>query len=98
MKFRNLSASLLCCLATGTVFAEDYKPKHQPPEPPPIAYQACADLNEGDKVEFSNKDGKNFEGVCRELNGRLAAMPNHPLGGPGGRRGPPPGDHPQEQK
>lgn len=80
MRTLNLSVSLLCSLAAASVFAEDHKPNHQPTEPPPIAYQACADLNVDDKVEFSSKDGNNFEGVCRELNGRLVAIPNHPPG------------------
>jgi hypothetical protein len=50
-------------------------------EPPPEAFTACTNKNEGDTVEVITPDGKTLKAVCRQLNGKLAALPQ--MGGPG---------------
>lgn len=43
--------------------------------PPAIAYQACADLQAGDVVEFSTKADGDFVGICQVVDGKLVALP-----------------------
>ncbi len=59
-------------------------------EPPPEAFTACQNKNEGDTVEVTTPDGKALKAVCRQVNGKLAALPQ--MGGPGNGpgNGPPP--------
>ncbi len=59
-------------------------------EPPPEAFTACQNKNEGDTVEATTPDGKTLSAVCRQVNGKLAALPQ--MGGPGNGpgNGPPP--------
>lgn len=57
----------------------------RPPGPPPEAMAACQGKSEGSKVTFKARNGESMEGVCRMLDGKLAAVPTNP---------PPPGDRP----
>jgi Spy/CpxP family protein refolding chaperone len=52
--------------------------------PPQEAIQACTDLNAGDVVQFKASGGETVSGVCREIGGRLVAVPGR---GPEGRMG-----------
>ncbi len=56
----------------------------RPPGPPPEAVQACAGKSEGAQVSFSGRNGESFSGVCRSIDGQLAAMPAG-MAPPGGR-------------
>lgn len=59
--------------------------------PPPFAIEACKGQSVGSTVSFKSPDGKIFKGVCREFDGTLAAMPEHPPGhDKGDHKGPPP--------
>lgn len=59
--------------------------------PPQEAINACADLNEGDMVQFTTRRGKTVSGICRDVRGGLIAVPEgkfngrHRGGGPGNR-------------
>ncbi len=47
----------------------------KPMGPPQEAVDACKDLSEGDTVQFTTPRGDTVTGVCRELRGGLAAVP-----------------------
>ena len=59
--------------------------------PPQEAIAACADLNEGDTVQFTSPRGNTVTGICREVGGGLVAVPDkgshgkHRAMGPGKR-------------
>jgi Spy/CpxP family protein refolding chaperone len=59
--------------------------------PPPDAIAACADLNEGDTVQFTSPRGDTVSGICRDMGGDLVAVPEkgfhgkHRAMGPGKR-------------
>lgn len=59
-------------------------PGGRPPGPPPEAVAACKGKAEGTEVSFTGRGGETLSGICRTIDGQLAAMPK---GGPGG---PPP--------
>ena len=66
-----LLALLLC---TGCAKDEEHSDnRHQ--GPPPEAFQACSDKQVGDTVEFKGRRGENLSAVCREMNGKLVAVP-----------------------
>ncbi len=44
-------------------------------EPPPEAYAACKDKNEGDKVEITTPRGDKMKAICKLIDGKLAAFP-----------------------
>jgi hypothetical protein len=54
--------------------------------PPPEAVEACKNKSDGDAVEFATPDGATIKATCRQINGRLIAVPE------GGPSGPPPGE------
>ena len=43
--------------------------------PPPEAIAACTDKQAGDSVEFSGRNDETVQATCREINGRLVAVP-----------------------
>jgi hypothetical protein len=55
----------------------------RPPGPPPEAVAACKGQAEGATVSFALRDGKTVKGVCRTVNGQMAAMPPDMGNGPG---------------
>ncbi len=75
----------LTALPVTTSASDDRK--GPPPGPPPEAIKACEGKNAGDKVEFDGPRGETFTGICREINGQLAAAPE----------GMPPGDRPERR-
>ncbi len=78
---------------TILAIAADMPPPNgeHPKGPPPFAIEACKGRSVGSTVSFNGPDGKTFKGVCREFDGTLAAMPDHPPGHGGGEhKGPPP--------
>jgi hypothetical protein len=50
--------------------------------PPTEAYEACKDKSEGDSVEITTPRGETLKAVCKQINGKLAAMPEGGLRGP----------------
>lgn len=54
------------------------------PEPPPEAVEACAGKSEGTTVEFTLRDDRKVNGICREIGGRMVAMPDGPPPRPNG--------------
>ncbi len=44
-------------------------------KPPPQAYEACKDKNEGDSVKITTPWGETIKAVCKQVEGKLAAMP-----------------------
>ncbi|ACO79258.1 hypothetical protein AvCA_30940 [Azotobacter vinelandii CA] len=83
--------ALLACLASPLAMAAEEEHAGHPPgghghmEPPAAAFTACEGKKAGDTASFSGPGGRSMTGTCRDLNGKLAAMPEH-----GGRKGPPP--------
>lgn len=45
--------------------------------PPAVAVKACWGHSAGDTVEFQTPRGRTVRGVCREIQGELACVPNH---------------------
>lgn len=43
--------------------------------PPPQAYEACKDKNEGDSVKITTPWGETINAICKQIDGKLAAMP-----------------------
>jgi hypothetical protein len=43
--------------------------------PPPQAYEACKDNNEGDSVKITTPRGETINAICKQFDGKLAAMP-----------------------
>lgn len=48
------------------------------PVPPPHAFEACKDKQEGDEVEISVPDGHKVKGSCVKSPKGLFARPEHP--------------------
>jgi phage terminase large subunit-like protein len=44
-------------------------------KPPSQAYEACKDKNQGDSVKITTPWGETIKGVCKQVEGKLAAMP-----------------------
>lgn len=93
---KTLHVALLACLAAPLAMAADEAPKHEGHhmEPPAAAFTACEGKQAGDKGSFTGPDGKAMSGVCHDMKGKLALMPER-AGGKGvpdgeGRMGPPP--------
>lgn len=54
---------------------EHGKGGHERMGPPPEAFKACEGKSAGDKVSFSaGPEGREIQGTCRDLKGKLAAM------------------------
>ncbi len=73
----------VCCMSA---FGDDSTPpKHggRRPGPPPEAFQACEDKNEGDSVEIVTDRGDTLSGTCEKMGDKLALRPDNP----------PPGDN-----
>lgn len=89
LKIRHIA--LLACLAAPLAMAAEEGAVGHPPTgehmvpPPEAAFKACEGKQVGDRATFSKADGKSVSGVCRNMEGKLAVMPEH------GRMGPPPG-------
>ncbi len=60
-------------------------PGGRPPGPPPEALAACKGKSEGTEVSFTGRNGETLSGICRLIDGQLAAMPKGGPGGPGGK-------------
>jgi hypothetical protein len=45
--------------------------------PPPEAYEACKDKSEGDSVEITTPRGETLGAACKQMNGKLAAVPTN---------------------
>jgi len=56
--------------------------------PPMEAIAACADLNEGDMVQFTSPRGDTVSGICRDMGGGLVAVPEKGFHGQHGATGP----------
>jgi len=54
--------------------------------PPQEAVDACSGKREGEVVRFNTPFGDNVSGVCREIRGKLIAVPEGGPPGPPGRR------------
>jgi hypothetical protein len=77
---------LIFFLMIGSVWAAQAEEMNSPPEPqgsmkpPPEAIAACKGKSEGTFVRFTTSRGDTLEGVCRQVDGVMAAMP--PSGAP----------------
>lgn len=43
--------------------------------PPPEAFELCEGKSVGDSVEITSPQGDKVEGVCKEMNGKMVAVP-----------------------
>ncbi len=85
---KSLCLVWLTCLAAPLVMAADDSESHHP-QPPAAAFTACEGKSAGDQVSLTGPDGNSRSATCREVDGKLAAMPKNM--GKGGRpMGPPP--------
>lgn len=55
-----------------------------PMGPPPEAYEACKDKNEGDSVVVTTPRGDTLKAVCKMINNKLAAIPENMPAPPSG--------------
>jgi hypothetical protein len=68
-----------------TIAAENSGPLGRSPmSPPPEAIAACKDKSEGTAVQFTTPRGDTLKGVCKLINGTLAAVPEGGIRGPQG--------------
>ncbi|TWI57379.1 hypothetical protein IQ22_00595 [Pseudomonas duriflava] len=71
--------TLTLSLFSGLALAgQDSGPPPGPHTPPPFVFKACEGHHAGDTVSFKAPDGKMLSGVCKDLDGKLAALPDHP--------------------
>ncbi len=82
--------ALLACLSAPVAMAAGEGIGHPPTgehmvPPPAAAFEACEGKQVGDRASFNHANGKTVAGTCRNIEGKLAVMPEH------GRMGPPPG-------
>jgi hypothetical protein len=54
---------------------DETQSRHGAMEPPPQAYEACKDKNEGDLVKITTPWGETMNATCKQVDGKLAAMP-----------------------
>ncbi|GAB3470875.1 hypothetical protein [Azotobacter salinestris] len=82
--------ALLACLASPLAMAAQEgvagHPGGERMGPPAAAFTACEGKQAGDTASFTGPDGKTVSGVCRDMHGKLAVMPEHGKG----HRPPPP--------
>jgi len=68
------------------IAAENTGPPGRPPMgPPPEAIAACKGKSEGTAVQFATPRGDTLKGVCKLINGTLAAAPEGGMRGPQGK-------------
>ncbi len=66
--------------------ADGSKLQRRPPMgPPPEAIAACKGKSEGTSVQFTTPRGDTLKGVCKLVNGTLAAVPEGGMRGPQGK-------------
>lgn len=82
---RTLALLALVVTIPAAVWAFDGPPNDGGPAgngrhrtPPPLAYAACAGKAAGDSVEFTTRRGNTIAATCREVAGKLAAIPERP--------------------
>ncbi|MFT3734958.1 MAG: hypothetical protein QM776_08040 [Rhodocyclaceae bacterium] len=82
-----LTASIATQAASSSASSTQPTPPDgvRPPGPPPEAIAACQGKSEGAKVTFKGRSGESMEGICRTIDGKLAAVPANM---------PPPGERP----
>jgi hypothetical protein len=61
------------CASAGTF--DETQARRGAMEPPPQAYEACNGKNEGDSVKITTPWGETITAICKQINGKLAAMP-----------------------
>ncbi len=83
-KRRMALLALLVMVPTIAWATEDFRGGGFRQGPPQEAVEACAGKKEGEAVRFKTPFGDNVSGVCREVRGKLIAVPE------GGFSGPPP--------
>lgn len=70
---RGLAVLALAALVPAAGWSFDGAGRRQ--GPPPEALTACEGKKAGDAAEFTNRRGDKVEGICREIDGRLVALP-----------------------
>lgn len=71
----------LSLLTVISACSGDEKPQGRPGTPPPEAFKACEGKKAGDTTPFTGLQGEAMQAICREIDGKLVAVPS---GGPGG--------------
>jgi hypothetical protein len=67
--------ALLALLICAGCAKDDEQSDKRHQGPPPEAFQACSDKQVGDTVEFNGRGGETLTAVCKEMNGKLVAVP-----------------------
>lgn len=75
IKRATLVLTLVALLSTVACGGKDNHRRGRRHGPPPEAIAACEDRQAGDSVEFRGRNGEAVQATCREINGRLAAVP-----------------------
>lgn len=70
---------LLLPVAAITAYSSGQDSRGPQGGPPPEAIKACAGKSAGDTTSFKGRRGETLEAICREIDGKLAAVP---AGGP----------------
>lgn len=77
-KIRGIVICLLVLIGATSAIAElsdETQGRRGSMGPPPQAYEACKDKNEGDSVEIVTPRGETIKATCKQIDGKLAAMP-----------------------
>ena len=77
----------IICLLLSVVATSAYSNNQQPQGghggPPPEAIKACDGKKVGDSTSFKGRQGETLQATCKEIEGKLAAVPaGGPEGGP----------------
>jgi hypothetical protein len=68
----------VCCMSAFGDDSTPPKPDDRRPGPPPEAFQACEDKNEGDAVEIVTDRGDTISGTCEKMGDQLVLRPDNP--------------------
>ena len=78
MKMTGIAMSLLVLIGATSVSAgsfDESQDRQGGMKLPPQAYAACKDKNEGDSVKITTPWGETMHATCKQVDGKLAAMP-----------------------
>lgn len=77
-KTQGITICLLVLIGVASVSAgsfDETQGRQGGMKPPPQAYEACKDKNEGNSVKITTPWGETMSAICKQIDGKLAAMP-----------------------
>ncbi len=74
-------------LSSGALAERGSDERRQPPRPPEVALDACSNADKADPCSFEGRRGKALNGICEDIRGELACVPEGHRRGRHGERG-----------